>query len=472
MIPRNAPDTAADLIGSTAAADAERQLLAALLDLVDLEPAAAREVVGRIDPAHVVHTDYGGDTLQAIADTLAKPSPSTIDIVAHLRSRLRSNIEYEGAKTFVVELLEARRYNPPISSSWANDSAAELARLHARRRWQDALAHAEAVADRATVDEMAAVEERLRAAREAMQSAGGRDAYRPATGLVDVLDRWAKNEREPVVPTMFSPIDRRIGGLPVGLTGIGARPGVGKSALACQLTLGALLHDPELRAVWFRGEMTNDLLASKMLAVWAGLRNDERLYCGFRDAIDRRPQARQAATDMIGIVGDRLTIIDPPLTPDTIERHVVELKPRLVVVDYLQLCECPGLPDSRSQVEQTVRRLAMLSTRHELAIVVVSAFAGSKTRESGIGQLAKETNLLDYSVHTFLSLWPTGDEDASPREITLKIEKSRTASAGSETLWFDGRGQVFRPAADERYEFDAPAAPCPHLAAFGHEAIR
>jgi hypothetical protein len=74
-------------------------------------------------------------------------------------------------------------------------------------------------------------------------------------------------------------------------------------------------------------------------------------------------------------------------------------------------------------------------------------------------------------VHTFLSLWPAGDEDASPREITLKVEKSRTAAAGSETLWFDGRAQLFRPAEDEVAEFVVHAAPCPALARFAPEGL-
>lgn len=473
-VPNSAPLTKGDRqlseTSSTAAADAERELLAALLDLVDLEPAAARELAGRIDPAHLVHTDFGDATFRAIVETLKTHAPSCAGVFTQLRSQLGHRIEYEGSQVFLRELLKLHTANSVTAVKLnAQQHANELARLDARRRWHDALAHAEAVADRATVDEMAAIEAELRAAREAMQSAAGRNAYNPATSLIDVLDHWAKSEREPVVPTLFSPIDRRIGGLPVGLTAIAAQPGRGKSALACQLVLGALLHDPQLRAVWFRGEMTNDLLASKMLATWAGLRDDDRLYCGFRDALDRRPQARQMATDMIGVVGDRLTILDPPLTPDAIERHVVELKPRLVVVDYLQLCECPGMPDKRSEVEQVVRRLAMLSSKHDIAIIVVSSIAGSRTEDSEIGQLAKETNLLDYSVHTFIALWPKGKEEDEPREFKLKVLKSRTAAPGSETLWFHGPAQLFRPAEYEMKEFEVQAGPCPALARFAPE---
>jgi replicative DNA helicase len=459
-------------IEHSAAADAERELLAALLDLVDLAPAVAREAAGRLSPEHLVHTGFGGIMLRAIIAEVEMPQPSMLGVLAHVRVALRHESEYGDARVFVGELEERRARHREVSARLAEERAGELAILNARRQWIDALVDAEAVSGRATVDDMAAVEERLRAAREALQSAGGRDAYRPTTALIDALDRWSRNEREPVVPTLFSPIDRRIGGLPIGLTGIGAKPGVGKSALAVQLTLGAMIHDPALRAVWFRGEMTNDLLSSKMLATWAALRDNDDLYCGFKDALARRPQARAVARDLALTIGDRLTLVDPPLTPDTIERHVAELKPKLVVVDYLQLCECPGLPDKRSQVEQVVRRLEMLSTRHELAIVVISAFAGSKTKESGIGELAKETNLLDYGVHTFVSLWGEDDKTASPREITLKVEKCRTDETGSETLWFDGRGQIFRPAADELHELEAIPMPCPALAQFAPEALR
>ena len=272
-----------------------------------------------------------------------------------------------------------------------------------------------------------------------------------AAGLTQVLDQWARAEQEPVVRTMFGPLDRRLGGgLAIGLTGIAAKPGVGKSALGCQLVLGSLFADRQARAIWFRGEMTNSLVASKMVAIWSVLRGEAVPPATFKDCLRRKKSARAVAVDMAGALGDRLVVVDPPLAPERIEQEIARGRPKLAVIDYLQLCEAGGRQDRRGEIEHVTRSLARMATRYGVAVVVISAIAGNKNETTGIGSLAKDSNLLDYDVHTFLTLWgDEKDKDADPREIRLKIEKSRTGVPGDVALHFSGSGQFFSPADSE-----------------------
>jgi replicative DNA helicase len=117
------------------------------------------------------------------------------------------------------------------------------------------------------------------------------------------------------------------------------------------------------------------------------------------------------------------------------------------VVDYLQLCEATGRQDRRGEIEHVTRTLARAATKYGTAIVVVSAIAKTTSEASGIGTLAKDSNLLDYDVHTFLTLWGDDkDKSADPREFRMKIEKSRTGIPGDVALYFSGSGQCFTPA--------------------------
>jgi len=295
-------------------------------------------------------------------------------------------------------------------------------------------------------------EEVIRLARS-IQDGIGSGGQPGAHGLLSVIDQWKRREAEKIVVTGFRPFDRRFGGgLPVGLHGIAAAPGIGKSALALQLAAGVLLHDRDARVLWLRGEMTNDLLLSRLLACWSRLRDPALDPIEVGEALRRDQAAAPVCRDVAEIVGDRLVVVDPPITPSSIERWTEEARPSMVVLDYIQEVEAAGFKDKRTEIEHVVQRLARVAIRHEIPIVVVSSVAGSTTSDSTIGRLTKESNRLDYAAHTFTTLWPDGSEDDCTKRITMQVQKNRTGSKGTEELWLHGPTQYFTPAAAEIHE--------------------
>jgi replicative DNA helicase len=295
-------------------------------------------------------------------------------------------------------------------------------------------------------------EEVIRMARS-IQDGIGSGGPAGAQGLLSVIDQWKRRDAEKIVVTGFRPFDRRFGGgLPVGLHGIAAAPGIGKSALALQLAAGVLLHDRYARVVWLRGEMSNDLLFSRLLACWSRLRDPAVDPVEVGAALRRDQAAVPVYKDIAEIVGDRLLVVDPPITPSSIERWTEEARPSMVVLDYIQEVEAAGFKDKRTEIEHVVQRLARLSIRHEIPVVVVSSVAGSTTADSSIGRLTKESNRLDYAAHTFTTLWPDGAEDDCTKRITMQVQKNRTGAKGTEELWLHGPTQYFTPAAAEIHE--------------------
>ena len=292
----------------------------------------------------------------------------------------------------------------------------------------------------------------------------------PATDALSVADRWAKDAEERLIRTGFPPLDKRFGGgLPTGITAITAKPGVGKSVLAGQIMLGALLKNPELTAVWFRFEMTESLLWSKFLATWSSLRGGDVPRIGRKQAARRDRHAKEVSADLAATVGERLHIVGLPSTTEQIRQSVDRIAPGLIVIDYLQQCRADGFQDRRGEIDHVLSVVGEVTTQRDIATIVVSSMAGSSTKNTPpIGAMTKETNKLDYDAHNYVTLWcAEEDKEKDPRPTRMDIIKGRTGGEGAVDLLFTGSGQFFSPQADERFEHDVE--PDPAFAAFAPE---
>lgn len=336
---------------------------------------------------------------------------------------------------------------------WIETAARKLCERHRLRQAAELGRTLAAAATAGTLPSDTEIEDVIRQARQIQLANRTGDAA--ARDLLSIIDRWKLNKAEKLVRTGLRVLDSAFGGgLPVGVHGIAAKPTTGKSAIAGQIALGVLLQNRDASALWFRGEMTDDLLFSKMLACWSRMRPETVRPITLRDALHRSPESKPVYLDLANVIATRLVTVDPPLTIASIEQHVDEHKPSLVVIDYLQLCEAPGFKDRRAELDHIVARISMLATRHEVPVIVVSAVAKGTDHRSEIGTLTKESNRLDFDAHTYISLWNDGPTDDNPRKVLMRINKSRTAQQRDDQLWFHGPNQFFQAAATYA-DFDA-----------------
>lgn len=289
--------------------------------------------------------------------------------------------------------------------------------------------------------------------------------------LLSIAQRWDVAEKERLIRTGFAPFDGRFGGgLPLGITAIAAKPKRGKSALAMQVMLGALVNNPELSAVWFRGEMTEQLLFTRMVPAWSFLRGADLPVVSRRQAASKDRAASKVAADMVRHIGDRLHIIPPGregMTDGTIVTGVDKHRPGLVVVDYLQRCHAPGLSDRRASLDYVLGRIADATNSLELATIVVSSVAKQAGPSTDIGGITKESNQLDYDAHNLVTLWRCTDRDEGhrggrqadddqqkipdPCPMRLIVHAARTGGEGEQRLEFSGSRQSFWPLAVHAY---------------------
>jgi replicative DNA helicase len=432
--------------------ESEKALLAGLLDLIDRQPAVVREILVDLTPA-VLTIEYGPDLLQAVIDAAEQKTPRLGDVQRALLQRTSTHRDdHEVVMQFLADLANDRFTAGPAAARLARAAAEEVQAAFNRRQQADqCLDLLHAIHDTATTpDEIAVGIDRLAAAKDAAIATSRQAA---TNGIVDCLDLWRRNETPPRLPTGFSPIDRNLGGgLPVGITAIAAKPKVGKSCLAGQLMLGALLHDPTLTAVWFRGEMSNDQLLCKLLATWSELRHPAIELITRRQAENRDKKAAAASLDLAMQTSGRLSIIAPPITPAKILSHLRTLKPRLVVIDYLQKVRADEgqtqRSDKRHELDDTTTRIGSMAIEFNAATIVVSQLPKAAQPEDSIGTLSKDSNLLDYEANVFATLWKQQDDGST----LFRINANRDGPEADEQLWFDGNAQFFRPAAAQEHE--------------------
>lgn len=415
--------------------------------LTDGRPGDARVAIAKADEA-MFESQVDRDLFRALRRAVefsAAPGPLEVKLLIEHDDQVDGNPEAAVARLAAAVKVGA-------SLGWEHHIESAIRHLRAElgiREARDLGREMVAATTRPTPERC---EEIIRLARQIQDGITTGDRAGAAT-LVDIVDRWKSKPAEKLLPTGFAPIDDALGGgLPVGIHGIAAAPGAGKSALALQLAAGALLQDPAARVVWMRGEMTNDLLLSRLLACWSYLRHDALYPITLRDALRRAPDAKAAYQDIVRVVGDRLVVVDPPVTPSAIERWIDEARPSLVVVDYLQRVEVGGFKDRRAELDHAMRRIGTASTRADIPIVVVSSVAKGTTEYSDIGTITKESNQLDFDAHTYWSLWTQGNKDARPRSVLLRNNKSRSDQPVDAELLFHGAQMFYEPVAAPAYE--------------------
>lgn len=424
---------------------AERQVLAGVLVNLDRDLAAARTISDDVTPAMM----HGELTLPLFTVTRGvlqnSPDPSRADVLAALRRAGHG----EGSEVFTlfVDIVSDYAGLEPKAARLAREAAAEVRENHERRQ---AIHAAEAVVrGNGRPDDLAAMIKQLEQVQAAVNDAAGN---RPLT-LLDAVDAWAKHERAPVVPTGLGWFDGPTeGGLPVGgITALVALPNAGKSPLALQMTLAALIRDPTLRAVWGLGEMTLQAMARRTACV-ASTMLDGCEPVTMQGAGDRTAAARAANVALCNVIGDRLAIVPAPLTVDRIEQRVVATGARLVVIDYLQLIRGGDATDRVQELEHIIGRIRDLAITRECAVVCISSMARAAGSAKNIGSCAKGATEIDYAVE----LLYVGEADDNGHDVTWRCLKARNLEKRDLALYFDGASQTFSMRGFDEFSAFAP----------------
>jgi KaiC/GvpD/RAD55 family RecA-like ATPase len=252
------------------------------------------------------------------------------------------------------------------------------------------------------------------------------------------VEQLLTTDADQFIPTNHQWFDQPFGGLPIGLTILAGNPGTGKSALALQLALGAVTDGAKL--LWAMGEMRPVDLVRRSMAVMPLLplgANLPKYYMG-------RDENKEAAAQKVAEFFGTQAHIETNFTLDAIEAGIIQHKPSVVVVDYIQLLR----GDEASRVEQLDSisiRLIEMARRHEVALVAISSMAKGSDGKSSIGSISRGTASLDYSADLYF-LAEAGDSQDAERSVKWCCKKNRRGGMVDLDLIFDGLRQYSRSA--------------------------
>ena len=254
----------------------------------------------------------------------------------------------------------------------------------------------------------------------------------------EAVDQLLTTDADQFIPTNHQWFDQPYGGLPIGLTILAGNPGTGKSALALQLALGAVSAGAKL--LFAMGEMRPVDLVRRSMALMPQLPLGVNLPKFTMGSDLNKEAAAQKVAEFFGTQAH----IETNFTLDAIEAGIIQHKPTICVVDYIQLLR----GDEQSRVEQLDSisiRLIEMARRHGIALVAISSMAKGSDGKSSIGSISRGTASLDYSADLYF-LAEAGDGQDAEKSVKWCCKKNRRGGMVDLDLIFDGLRQSFRSA--------------------------
>ena len=277
--------------------------------------------------------------------------------------------------------------------------------------------------------------------------------------FVDAIDN-AKTGR---VYTGLAALDRLTGGLRGGkMVVLGARPGVGKTALALQMAVHAARHTGPVLLVSL--EMDAAEIVSRMVAAECGV-DLQALEAG--ELTDE--QAKRASACYPAISALPIRMAQNTSTPMQVRREAMAMKHSgglsMVVIDYLQLMRSDEKMKSRyEEVTAISREIKLLAMDLHVPILALSQF--NRQSEGGYGKKksmptmaeAKDSGAIEQDANLFLVQYaPEEPAEEGPdwqayhmckangwEWQVLKVEKNRQGRTGAIPMAFDKARMNFK----------------------------
>lgn len=297
-------------------------------------------------------------------------------------------------------------------------------------------------------------EERIdKAVTDLLQVGMAHDAREPLA-LGEMLEPWlqqlsaaASGEEEPGIQTGLRALDKlTAGGMRRGeLWVIGARPSMGKSAMALTIARNVARH----RRVLFlsqedsRGMLVSRLVASAGKVNLADLRNPlhapDSMWGGVAGGVDDLRPLDLLVDDQAG-----LTLMD-------VRRKVQQAKRRggvdVVLVDYLQLMQ--GKAETRNrELGDIANGLKTAAKEFDVCIVLLSQLNRKADERSGAPQMSdlRESGDIEGAAD-FIGLlyreWMRKPSDENRHFAELNVCKQKNGPTDTVRMYFDGRYQFF-----------------------------
>ena len=231
------------------------------------------------------------------------------------------------------------------------------------------------------------------------------------------------------------------------VTVIGARPSVGKSALALQIVKAVARQG--FRVGYFNLEMLDQQIY-------------ERLVCGESGiSLQRLKRATQFLGDekeKFDNANDSLAKMDIRISSGSFSVSEIKAESRhqnynLIVIDYLQLIRSDRSAERRIEVGMISRQIKELAMELDVPIIVLSQLSRkseyTQDKEPNMTDL-RESGDIEQDASTIILMWNLSDDFRDFKG--LKVDKNRQGKLISIPLEFDGDYMSFKTIKDKTVE--------------------
>lgn len=278
---------------------------------------------------------------------------------------------------------------------------------------------------------------------------------------IDSAAEYLRKYNDPVetLPTGFSKLDELLsGGLMRGTLGtIGARPSTGKTTFAINIAT----HDPNRSVLFVSIEMTAGMIYDRIVSDKADVKYSECV-------------AHKVSFDTVKSVVEqypKLSIADDVTDVEDIVSLIFELRPDMVVVDYMQIVTSKRrFTDNRQRIDYISRCLKSAAKQTGAQILSLSQITRGGKDKPTMSDL-KESGALEQDSDYIILIYREYVNDKSnsaikPEPTTVTLDKNKFGSTGELDMDFNGRRQRFTEATDvitrpvaleeENEDFDLP----------------
>jgi len=249
-------------------------------------------------------------------------------------------------------------------------------------------------------------------------------------------DNYFKESEKPKIEMEFATLNDLVGGFEGGdMIVIGARPAVGKSAFAAQMTN----HFSELgkKIGYFNLEMPENQIYERFVSAVSGI-GLTRIKRAVNFTGDEKPRFDRA--NEILETKEQIVVTTGSQTVNNIKALCKNAEYDVIIVDYLQLIKPEGRYRGNrfAEVGEISHSLKAIATDLQIPVIVLSqlnrASVGREDKEPTMSEL-RESGDIEQDASVIILLWNLDDEG---KKKGCKIEKNRQGKIGTVKMEFNG----------------------------------
>lgn len=396
---------------------------------------------------------------------LAHRDAPTMDPVALLAAAKKHGVldKIGGRDTVTMLLTESvTAANGPYYADLVRDAAA-------RRRLREIAVKMGSDATNDSVPVEVVVQNALEGTRTALGNAASKTA-----SIADALDQVVREMNDTTgvsrYPTGIGDLDYQLGGIPAkGLTVIGARPSVGKTAISLQMATNFVRREG-LRVTVYGLERDKADMTRVILTQISGVPNHK-----IEPGAARTAEEYDRVVEAVGVVsefGERLRLSDSSRTsPVSIRADLARMPdgelPHVVIVDYVGLMDTSAAPGGKNRTREAEvswlsRELKRVQQEFGIAFLVCAQLNRQSVNRAG-DQMPQLHDLRDSGgqeqdadMVLLLHRPAVTSSSAETREAAggksfVNCAKNRRGATGVVELEFDGPRQTFGNAIMEKF---------------------